>query len=118
MMDPRYRVINYDKILPCDLVRCDDGVTVIAKMYVANATFSMSWATGSISLKGVTSKAAEVRCLVYKDHLGSEMKSVHIIEDMDGSGVKLIYLEGGGGGVFVGGASDHTGLDTKYLALP
>ena len=118
LMDSRYRAINYDKILPCDLVRNGDGVTVLARMHVANATFSMSWATGSISLEDFASKAAGMRCFVYKDHLGSWMESVHVIGDVEGSGVRFIYLEDGGGGVLVGAASDHHGLEEECLALP
>jgi hypothetical protein len=118
LMDSRYRTVRYDKILPCDLVRSGDGVTVLARMRVANATFSMSWATGSISLEEVTSKAAGVRCFVYKDHVGSGMESVHVIGGVDGYGVRFIYLEDGGGSVFVGAASDHISLDEEYLALP
>jgi len=78
----------------------------------------MSWVTGSISLEDVTSKAAGVRCFVYKDHVGSGMGSVHVLGDVEGSGVRFIYLEGGGGGVFVGAASDHNGLDEECLARP
>ena len=118
LMDTRYRVITYDKILPCALVRSGDGVTVLARMHVANATFSMSWATGSISLEDVTSKAAGVRCFVYKDHLGLGMDSVHVMGDVEGSGLRFIYLEDGGGRVFIGTASDHLGLEADYLARP
>jgi hypothetical protein len=117
LMDPRYRVIKYDRILLCDFVQRDDGVMFFARMHVANATFSMSWITGSISLKEVTSKAAEARYLVFKDHLGSEMNAIHVVQDLGGSNNELIYLEEGGG-VFVGTASDHNGLDDRYLSLP
>ena len=116
LMDSRYRAVRYDKILPCSLARSSDGVTVLARMHLANATFSMSWATGSISLEDVVSKAAWVRVFIFKDHIGSGMKSIHL-SCLDGSGVRLIYNEVGGG-VFVGAASDHEGLDEKYLGLP
>lgn len=78
----------------------------------------MSWATGSISLEDVTSKAAGVRCFVYKDHVGSVMASVHVIGEVEGSGLRFIYLEDGEGGVFVGAASDHLGLEEEYLEQP
>ena len=83
-----------------------------------HASFSMSWAIDAISLEDVTSKAAEMRCFVYKDHVGSVMESVHVIGDVEGSGVGFIYLEDGGGRVFVGAASDHLGLEEEYLARP
>ena len=59
-----------------------------------------------------------MRWFVYKDHLGLGMGSVHVMGDVEGSGLRFIYLEDGGGGVFVGAASDHIGLEEEYLAWP
>jgi len=118
LMDSRGKYYRYEKILPTDLAYGDEGYTLLAKIYMENNAFDMNWATGSITLENVTYNAGKVRCFVYKDHLESGMDSVRLIKDVDGSDVKLIYLEGGEGGVFVGTASDHIGLDEKYFALP
>ncbi|MBW1736733.1 MAG: hypothetical protein JRJ69_04035 [Deltaproteobacteria bacterium] len=118
LMDSRGRYYRYEKIMPTDVVYGDEGYTLLAKMYMENNAFDMNWATGSITLENVTYNAGKVRCFVYKDHLESRMDSVHLIRDIEGTRLGLIYIEEEGRRVFVGAVSDHDGLDEKYLALP
>jgi hypothetical protein len=80
--------------------------------------FDMNWVTGSITLENVTYNVGRVRCFVYKDHLESRMDSVHLVRAVESSGLRFIYVEEGGGLVFVGAASDHLGLEEEYLELP
>jgi hypothetical protein len=118
LMDSRGKYYRYEKILPTDVVYGDEGYTLLAKMYMEDNAFDMNWATGSITLENVTYNAGKVRCFVYKDHLESRMDSVHLIRDIEGARLGLIYVEGEGGRAFVGAVSVHNGLDGKYLALP
>lgn len=118
LMDSRYKYYRYEKILPTDLVYGDEGYTLLAKMYMENNAFDMNWATGSITMENVTYNAGKVRCFVYKDHLESKMDSVHLIRDIEGNRLGFIYIEEGGGRVFIGALSDHIGLNEKNLALP
>jgi hypothetical protein len=111
LMDARYRPNEYDKILPYDIVRTGEDVTIMARMHKADGFSPKKWVTGSIALKDVTSKAAEAQRFIYKDHLDSKMESVHVIRDAGGSNLGFIYLEYGEGRVYIGAAADHYGLE-------
>lgn len=111
LMDSRYRAKEYDKILPCDIVRTGEDVIILARMHTANGFSPKKWVTGSITLEDVTSKAAEVQRFIYKDHLESKMESVHVIKDTGGSNLGFIYLEYSEGHVYIGAAADHYGLE-------
>ncbi len=111
LLDSRYRANEYDKILPYDLMRIGEGIIILARMHKADGFSPKKWVTGSITLEDVTSKAAEVQGFVYKDHIESEMDSIHVIRDLDGVNLRFIYLEYCRGRVYIGAASDHYGVE-------